>query len=110
MSSKLREVLSKAGIALSWATHGHLTEDDAEKYLAIVDAALSKPVLNCEVGTPEEQSDRFRKYCQWEQCNFWTSLKGEACAFCPLKGIGKESAPCIIHWLQMPYEKGVTNE
>lgn len=61
--SKLREALSKAGIALSWATHGHLTEDDAKECLEIVDAAIAEPLKNCEVGTPEEQYERWRSNC-----------------------------------------------
>jgi hypothetical protein len=59
MSCKLKEALSKASIALSWAAHHHLTEDDAKECLEIVDAALAEPLRNCDVGTVKEQIERF---------------------------------------------------
>lgn len=47
-SNKIRDALLEASIALSWATHNHLTSVDAEKYLKIVDDALSTPTRNCD--------------------------------------------------------------
>lgn len=38
----IHKALVKAGVALSWATHGHLTEDDAKECLELVDAALDE--------------------------------------------------------------------
>ena len=38
----IRKALVQAGVALSWATHGHLTEDDAKECLELVDAALDE--------------------------------------------------------------------
>lgn len=109
MSSKLREALSKAGIALSWATHGHLTEDDAEKYLAVVDAALAEPVLNCEVGTPQNQIERWQQFCL-EHHEQWKPNKS-------LTEIQRCNCPCYqgnacnwFVWAQMPYKKGEINE
>lgn len=101
-SNKLRKALSEASISLSWATHGHLTEEDAKKCLAIVDAALNEPLKNLEVGTPEEQYARWDKYCQ--------SI-GEKCSECSLsKSISDLTAKCFARWAQMPYEKGANNE
>jgi hypothetical protein len=88
--NKLREALSKASIALSWATHGHLTEGDAEKYLAIVDAALAEPLKNYEVGTQEEQAKRFDVYCH---------TGGGLCSSID------SCAECTIAWMHMPYEE-----
>ena len=41
-SNKIHDALLEASIALSWATHNHLTSGDAEKYLKIVDDALAE--------------------------------------------------------------------
>lgn len=92
MSSKLREALSKASIALSWATHHHLTEDDAEECLAIVDAALAEPLRNCEVGTSEEQEERHDEYC--------------ASVISTCRGVStRDCIRCFARWAQMPYEE-----
>jgi hypothetical protein len=100
--SKLRKALSEAGIALSLATHSHLTEDDAKEFLAVVEDALKEPVLNCEVGTVEEQCARWDKHCQ-SMC--------ERCSECSLhKNYFDLTAKCYAKWVQMPYEKGKTDE
>ena len=97
--SKLREALNEAGIALSWATHGHLTEDDAKGCLAVVDAAVAEPLRNCEVGTVEEQVERWKEFCN----------KFKKCYKCPLLREGEIlsslSARCFARWSQMPYKK-----
>jgi hypothetical protein len=96
MSSKIREALSKASIALSWATHHHLTEDDAKECLAIVDAALAEPVRNCDVGTAEEQEQRFIALCNKQH---------DDCFMCPVQNNIKAQCDCKFVWSQMPYEK-----
>ena len=61
-----------------------------------VEAALSAPPRNCDVGTPEEQHRRFKKWCGKH------GIDGDmdvACAYpdmcCTL---------CALRWAQMPYE------
>lgn len=56
--------------------------------------ALSVPNRNCDVGTAEEQADRFYDHC--------LSFKQEmTCDKCPLV----DSKPfCEFAWAQMPYE------
>ena len=100
MSSKLREALLKASIALSWATHGHLTEDDAKECLEVVDAALAEPLRNCEVGTDWEQANRLRNICIK-----YRAMKGK-CFNCPIFKHGDAPCDCFVRWAQMPYEKG----
>jgi hypothetical protein len=107
MSSKLREALSKASIALSWATHHHLTEDDAKECLAIVDAALDEPPRNYEVGTIEEQRERFILFCRR---NSFRGVCSSGCKFANVvnqqsgwQRIGQ--AGCFPFWAQMPYEE-----
>lgn len=63
-SNKIRDALLEASIALSWATHNHLTSGDAEKYLKIVDDALAALPRNCdrpECATTKEAQDVWRK-------------------------------------------------
>ena len=103
--SKLRKALLEASISLSWATHGHLTEDDAKGCLAVVDAALAEPLRNCEVGTEEEQAERFYSFCK----KFQSGIQGMCSSECPCKECC-DMCHCLIKWSQMPYEKGKTDE
>ena len=88
-SAKMREALMEASIALSSATHHHMTEDDAKDCLAVIEAALSDPPRNCDVGTADEQSERFDRWCDRKNIkDCW--------------GIGCRK--CLIAWAQMPYD------
>ena len=90
-SAKMREALMEASIALSSATHHHMTEDDAKDCLAVIEAALSDPPRNCDVGTADEQSERFDRWCDRKNIkDCW--------------GIGCRK--CLIAWAQMPYKEG----
>lgn len=61
----------------------------------IVDAALSAPPRNCDVGTAEEQANRFLEYCK--------VAKPEVakCDGCP---IDNSTPLCEFAFAQMPYE------
>ena len=62
-------------------------------------AALAKPPRQCDVGTAEEQAERYGRYCEK-----FTS-DGMHCESCPCCGkipFGK----CEFAWAQMPYEGG----
>ena len=59
--------------------------------------ALSAPPRNCDVGTAEEQAERFKTFCYIYPLN---------CAGCPLKDSGITHNECAIFWTQMPYEEG----
>lgn len=61
--------------------------------------ALAEPVRNCEVGTTEEQDERFKNFClsYYEPCN----VDGE-CWKCPLF---KTKTRCPIAWAQLPYDE-----
>ena len=59
--------------------------------------ALGEPLRNCDVGTAEEQTSRFRKYCAKQQPYEWS------CANCPIFYIG--TSKCEFVWAQMPYKK-----
>ena len=58
---------------------------------------LAETLRNCDVGTAEEQAQRFKKFCYIYPLN---------CRGCPLKNIGSIHNDCAIFWAQMPYEQG----
>ena len=59
------------------------------------EAALSAAPRNCDVGTVEEQIERFQRFCGTRPCDG-----------CTLKNKVNETLDCAIHWSQMPYEEG----
>ena len=77
---------------------------DNPNVVAILDQcrdALAEPERNCDVGTAEEQAERFAEYCDSEACKR-NRCKSRAKALCIER--------CAIAWAQMPYEEGATNE
>ena len=61
------------------------------------EAALAEPPRNCDVGTTDEQVERFKGFCDTRPCDG-----------CTLKNKVNETLDCAIHWAQMPYEEGDT--
>ena len=57
---------------------------------------LEKSLRNCDVGTAEEQSERYEKFCYAHRS------REKGCGDCPLCDI----VCCGFAWLQMPYEEG----
>lgn len=66
-----------------------------EGLLSVVNTALAKPPRNCDVGTPEEQAERYEKLCDSHTCG---SMCSGSC--CPLYDY--DCSP--FAWAQMPYE------
>lgn len=61
-------------------------------------AALAKPARNCDVGTAEEQAERFKQFC------LDNHSAEHLCSRCPLgKRLGNDVDMCQLHWAQMPY-------
>jgi hypothetical protein len=93
MSSKLREALDKIGNISAYVAE-NCNNADTAKYMndiiSIVQHALAEPLRNCDVGTAEEQAERFDAYCD----------SHTNCAHCPLAG-----QQCALAWSQMPYEE-----
>lgn len=55
---------------------------------------FSRPLRNCDVGTAEEQSERFNMFClpiKCRECKLYTEEK---------------RCGCIFRWEQIPYEEG----
>ena len=62
----------------------------AESVVKVVKAALSAPPRNCDVGTAEEQAERFSFFC----------TRYHGCAKCNLN---KGLKDCKFSWAQTPY-------
>lgn len=73
-------------------------------------AALAKPARNCDVGTADEQAERFENFClQHIGCAEETG--GRHCVGCPLEKASRHiTQKCELYWTQMPYDKEESNE
>lgn len=58
-------------------------------------SALAAPPRNCDVGTAEEQRERFLKFCTSQNCESGCKFRNEKDMFC-----------CDFAWAQMPYAEG----
>lgn len=66
-----------------------------------LDAALSAPPRQCDVGTPEEQIQQFNDFCD----EHYNLHYGESeCGNCPLWTSGLCGSDCQLRWAQMPYK------
>ncbi len=77
-----------------------LTYEQYATLTSKIDAALSAPARNCDVGSAEEQVARYYAYCyrMMKQNN-------HCCGPCPCyKFVNGEAQPCTLIWAQMPYE------
>lgn len=104
MSSKAREALLAV---YDCAKDGVLTirESAFEKVLE----ALKEPLRNCDVGTAEEQTERYRKFCSAHKylgSDFSYMCKGFGKGRCPFFNSNTKSK-CEFAWAQMPYESEV---
>lgn len=96
MSSKLREALEEiwscADYIYSYPKNIGGVQECARDIMEMIAKIESEPPRNCDVGTAEEQTERFEAYCD----------SHTNCAHCPLKG-----QQCVLAWSQMPYESEV---
>lgn len=66
---------------------------DFDGALKMLRAALALPRRNCDVGTAEEQAERFKKFCYEHQAPW------HGCTNCPVL----MSEKCALAWAQTPY-------
>lgn len=108
MSSKAREALKDAKRTLCrWQADLPVSAwVEVEDTLLKIKAALAEPVRNCEVGTPEEQSERFILFCRR---NSFRGVCNDSCKFANVnRRLGWQKigqARCFPFWSQMPYEE-----
>lgn len=70
--------------------------DDAAKKCR---AALALPPRQCDVGTPYEQGNRMRQFCEKQKRNGIIN-----CGYCPINH--QYLRDCTLAWAQMPYKEG----
>lgn len=64
---------------------------------ALLAEALAEPKRECDMGTPDEQSERFDAHCR----------KYMGCKACPLRDAdGSVPKHCEFRWAQTPYTEG----
>ena len=99
-NEKLRRALLDArNVIRDFNFSGDVDPDTYEYEIKKIDEALALPRRNCDVGTAEEQEERY------------LNLKREhvdRMARCP--AVGPSFFPDSLYWAQMPYEKGATHE
>ena len=82
--------------------YGGLLDDAADELCALrgghLKTALSLPPRNCDVGTAEDQDERFVHFCMEHR----QPCEGAHCMQCPLND--RKGRFCQFAWAQMPYE------
>jgi hypothetical protein len=98
MSSKARKALSDACYAMfNFLKTQYGGYEEMAKALDKSKAALAEPLRNCDVGTAEEQAERFECFC----------VGFTNCKKCPVWNDGIMTSKCVAKWSQMPYESEV---
>ena len=106
----MREAIGKALWCLNWMdenTDDKSIKDHLAKPIELLTAALAAPPRNCDVGTAEEQYERYDNFaCRYNPCSFRGDVR---CAEdCPvhkkLTREGHGELLCQLEWAQMPYE------
>ena len=77
-------------------------QPDIRKAHEAVNAALAAPPRNCDVGTAEEQAERFYAFCGYNR--FQSGIKGMCSSLCPCIRC-RDMCGCITTWAQMPYDE-----
>ena len=101
---EMREALEQALYFLRRHHMGAVYAPDGETLIYcedvadIVAKALAKPPRNCDVGTDEEQSARWWKFC--DRHFIYSPVVKDNCARCPARGGNRH---CELAWAQMPY-------
>ena len=100
-NTKLREALSDACYAMfNFLKTQQGGYEEMAKALDKAKSALAEPVRNCDVGTAEEQAERFSDFCD----GYFSSMNYESCGTCPLWASGLIGHDCEFRWAQMLYE------
>lgn len=73
----------------------HCGSSEAHAIARRIEAALSKPPRNCDVGTPDEWYERHDKYCN-SQPTCRKCLREDAASLCVL---------CFARFMNRPYEQ-----
>lgn len=66
---------------------------------------IFRPLRNCDVGTADEQAERFYSFCKTHQ----SGIQGMCSSQCPCQDCC-DTCHCLTKWSQMPYEEGGAND
>lgn len=102
----LREALDAFINAVSDGKIGAVGNYPSKELVEYVDSivknaqnAISMPTRNCDVGTVEEQKNRYKQFC--EKHSGWDGRARFGCLNCPFIDV----EDCEFDWMQMPYEE-----
>lgn len=76
--------------------------DKAEGFYILTTGVLAAPPRNCDVGTPEEQLERWESFCNRNWNRNYASRGLDPCDDCELVEFG--NCRCQLAWAQLPYE------
>ena len=68
----------------------------------IAEAALAAPPRNCDVGTVQEQDERFHRFCVKHHTGSCAGCHNPVGDYTVANGVRE----CALVWAQMPYEEG----
>ena len=101
----MREALVRTDLFLSALGKWLKVNDEGQEYAlaagvihTLVERALAKPPRQCDVGTAEEQIERFNHQC----FEYHTGKCSPHCRTLP----AKTRQECALKWAQMPYKEG----
>lgn len=98
---KMRDLLMLRGDGKSRCI---LTWDEFNESQKMLRAVLAAPLRNCDVGTSDEQSERFENFCL-KHIGCAEETGGRHCVGCPLEKASRNiTQKCELYWAQMPYE------
>ena len=102
-SAKIREALDKLLNFLRWvyAQDYPVSRDKLADAIDIGVSALAAPPRNCDVGTADEQEDRFERFCDAHKY-----VGDDGANICSQDCPCYNNLDCGVRWAQMPYEKG----
>lgn len=84
-----------------WRTDGSMEHWQYSQLFDIADAALAALPRNCDVGTADEQYERWQTFCD---------RYDDDCTGCPCDNKHTYTlTSCFARWSQMPYESEVSD-
>lgn len=104
--AKLREALEKISQRFFENGYGQHRAELNDEDRRMIESALAEPPRQCDVGTADEQAERFENFClQHIGCAEETG--GRHCVGCPLEKASRNTTQkCELYWAQMPHEEG----
>ena len=102
-AAAMHEALNKILWCLEWMSdnaENKIIKDHLAKPIELAKSALSAPTRNCNVGTVDEQAERFYSFCK----KYKSGIQGMCSPLCPCKDCC-DKCHCLVKWAQMPYEE-----